>query len=86
MEECKPSANPQGIVLVVVLVIVIETSQVEHEDENDDEDNPQSRSAESIPRNGTVLRCKPQNHSSLPIRIGLFAVFGLGAAAPLTAR
>jgi len=49
MEECKPSANPQGIVLVAVLVIVIETSQVEHEDENDDEDDPQSRSAESIP-------------------------------------
>jgi hypothetical protein len=44
----KPSANPQGILLVVVLVIVIETSQVEHEDENDDEDDPQSRSAESI--------------------------------------
>jgi hypothetical protein len=44
----KPSANPQGILLVVVLVIVIETSQVEHEDENDDEDDPQSRSAEFI--------------------------------------
>jgi hypothetical protein len=51
----KPSANPQGILLVVVLVIVIETSQVEHEDENDDEDGPQSRSAESIPA-GQILR------------------------------